>query len=248
MFLYEIFNAHIQSEKINYKIHYIETTESTNQYAWDLKFPTLTHGNIIITKNQTNGFGRRGTKWLSSKNKSLTFSLILKEQQQYNHLLSLKIGISIVEGIKQDTGINTTLKWPNDIMINNKKIGGILIEKKKKMIVVGIGINVKENYNDLHPMIKNQSTSLNIIDNSEISIEKLLANILNKFEKNYYEKNSEKIIKKWETKCAHMNKNIKFHNNKIITNGIFKGINKNGAAIINIHGNKKIIFGGGIEL
>ena len=45
-----------------------------------------------------------------------------------------------------------------------------------------------------------------------------------------------------------MNKNIKFHNNKIITNGIFKGINKNGAAIINIHGNKKIIFGGGIEL
>ena len=76
MFLYEIFNAHIQSEKINYKIHYIETTESTNQYAWDLKFPTLTHGNIIITKNQTNGFGRRGTKWLSSKNKSFIIYLL----------------------------------------------------------------------------------------------------------------------------------------------------------------------------
>ena len=73
MFLYEIFNAHIQSEKINYKIHYIKTTESTNQYTWDSKSTILKHGNIIITKNQTSGVGRRGTKWLSSKNRALHF-------------------------------------------------------------------------------------------------------------------------------------------------------------------------------
>ena len=248
MFLYEIFNAHIQNKKINYKIHYIETAESTNQYTWNLKSQTLKHGNIIITKNQTNGVGRRGTEWLSSKNNSLTFSLVIKEHQKYDHLLSLKTGISIVEGIKKNTGIKTTLKWPNDIMINNKKIGGILIEKKKEMIVIGIGINVKENYNDFHPIIQNQSTSLKIISNLSINLEKLLADILNKFEQNYYENNNEKIIKKWEIKCAHMNKNIKFHNNQIITNGIFEGLNKNGAAIIDTKGNKKIIFGGIIDL
>ena len=73
MFLYEIFNAHIQNKKINYKIHYIKTTESTNQYTWDSKSTILKHGNIIITKNQTSGVGRRGTKWLSSKNRALHF-------------------------------------------------------------------------------------------------------------------------------------------------------------------------------
>ena len=248
MFLYKIFNAHIKNKKINYKIHYIDTTKSTNQYAWNLESQALKHGNIIITKNQTNGVGRRGTEWVSSKNNSLTCSLVIKENQKYDHLLSLKTGIAIVEGIKKDTDIKATLKWPNDIMINNKKIGGILIEKKGNMIVIGIGINVKENYNDLHPMIQNQSTSLKIITNSNIVLEKLLANILNKFEQNYYEKNYKKIIKKWEMKCAHMNKNIKFHNNQIITNGIFEGINKNGAGIINIQGNKKVVFGGVIDL
>ncbi len=62
----------------------------------------------------------------------------MKVNKKYDELLSLKTGISVIDGIKKNTSIDCHLKWPNDIMINEKKLGGILIEKKKDNIVIGI--------------------------------------------------------------------------------------------------------------
>tara|TARA_B100000029_G_C17288881_1_gene856245 strand:- start:96 stop:833 length:738 start_codon:yes stop_codon:yes gene_type:complete len=231
MFFDEIFNKHIKRKKINYNLCYLKTVPSTNLYAWKHE-SELSHGTVIITKNQTRGMGRRGTEWFSSQNNSLTFSLIIKENKKYDKLLSLKTGISIIEGIKKYIKINCQLKWPNDIIAHNKKIGGILIERKKNKLVIGIGINVKENLKHIDPSIQNDTTSLKIISNLSIELEQLLANILNQFELIYYEINNEKIIQKWEKYCNHMNRNIKFHRNNIIINGIFKGLHKNGSAII----------------
>ena len=101
MFLYEIFEQYLIAKKINYTIKYIQTVESTNQYAWDLIKDNIQIPAIVITKNQTNGKGRRDNKWFACPNKSLTFSIIIKENKKYDELLSLKIGIAIIEAIKK---------------------------------------------------------------------------------------------------------------------------------------------------
>ena len=248
MFFYEIFDEHLKTEKINYKIQYIETIESTNQYAWDLITKNIKNATVVITKNQTNGKGQRENKWFSSPNKSLTFSIIMKVNKKYDELLSLKTGISVIDGIKKNTSIDCHLKWPNDIMINEKKIGGILIEKKKDNIVIGIGINVNEDLEHINPLVKKYSTSLKIMSNLSIQLEKLLANILNEFEYNYYQTNYKNIIKTWEKNCCHINKNITFNKNYKIISGKFAGLANNGNAIINIDGEKHTMSGGIINL
>jgi len=248
MFFYEIFEQHLKTKKIKYQINYIKSIASTNQYAWDLIKKNIKSPVIVITKNQTNGKGQRENKWFSTANKSLTFSIIINENEKYDELLSLKTAIAIIDGIKKNTNIECKLKWPNDIMLNEKKIGGILIEKKKGKIVIGIGINVNENSEDINPIIKNQSTSLKIISNLSIQLEILLANILNEFESSYYEINYKNIIQKWEKNCCHINKKIKFHKNHKMINGKFSGLTNNGNAIINIDGEKQIITGGIINL
>ena len=248
MFFYEIFDEHLKTEKINYKIQYIETIESTNQYAWNLITKNIKNATVVITKNQTNGKGQRENKWFASPNKSLTFSIIMKVNKKYDELLSLKTGISVIDGIKKNTSIDCHLKWPNDIMINEKKIGGILIEKKKDNIVIGIGINVNEDLEHINPLVKKYSTSLKIMSNLSIQLEKLLANILNEFEYNYYQTNYKNIIKIWEKNCCHINKNIKFHKDYKIISGKFAGLANNGNAIINIDGEKYIMSGGIINL
>jgi len=248
MFSYEILAKHLKSKKINYKINYIDFIDSTNQYAWKLIKNNIEIPAIVITKNQTNGKGQRENKWFSSINKSLTFSIIINQNKKYEKLLSLKVAIAIIEGIKKTINIYCDLKWPNDIMKNNKKIGGILIEQKKDKIVIGIGINVNENLNDINSIIKNKSTSLKIISNLSITLEMLLANILNEFESYYYQLDNKNIIKKWEKYCCHINKNIKFHENYKNLKGKFLGIKDNGNAIININGEKHIINSGIINL
>ena len=248
MFFYEIFDEHLKTEKINYKIQYIETIESTNQYAWNLITKNIKNATVVITKNQTNGKGQRANKWFSSPNKSLTFSIIMKANKKYDELLSLKTGISVIDGIKKNTSIDCHLKWPNDIMINEKKLGGILIEKKKDNIVIGIGINVNEDLEHINPLVKKYSTSLKIMSNLSIQLEELLANILNEFEYNYYQTNYKNIIKTWEKNCCHINKNITFNKDYKIISGKFAGLANNGNAIINIDGEKHTMSGGIINL
>lgn len=248
MFSCEILEKNLKSKKIKYKIHYLDSINSTNQYAWKLIKNNIKIPAIIITKNQTDGKGQRENKWFSSINKSLTFSIIINQNKKYEKLLSLKVAIAIIEGIKKNIDIYCNLKWPNDIMANNKKIGGILIEKKKDKIVIGIGINVNENLKDINPIIKNKSTSLKIISDLSIKLELLLANILNEFELCYYQLDNKNIIKKWEKYCSHINQNIEFHENHKTLNGKFLGIKDNGSAIMNINGEKYIINSGIINL
>ena len=248
MFSYEILEKHLKSKKIKYNINYIDSIDSTNQYACELIKKNIEIPAIVITKNQTNGKGQRENKWFSSINKSLTFSIIINQNKKYEKLLPLKVAIAVIEGIKKNIDIYCDLKWPNDIMKNNKKIGGILIEQKKDKIVIGIGINVNENLKDINSIIKNKSTSLKMISNLSITLEMLLANILNEFESYYYQLDNKNIIKKWEKYCCHINQNIEFHENHKTVNGKFLGIKDNGSAIMNINGEKYIINSGIINL
>ena len=219
MFFNQLLQANLKTKDFGRAIEYYPTTLSTNQDAWELISDDCTHGTIVVTDNQRSGKGRHGNEWFSSPNKSLTFSIILqiKSLPQNIGLLSILSSISIVDGIEQLTAIKCGVKWPNDIILNNRKVGGILIETKKNVdnfyIVIGMGINVNENIDDMYHDIKETGTSLKIVNNTPIQREQLLASILNILEKRFLSP-WENNIKDWEKKCVHFNKNISFKYNK----------------------------------
>ena len=248
MFDYHLFESFRKTKSIGHTIKYFESIDSTNTQSWNLLEKDSNHGMVVITNKQTRGRGRRGTEWFSKENKSLTFSIILLNSKMSSQsLLSLISGLSVIKAIKEISGITCGLKWPNDIILNDKKLGGILIEANKKATVIGIGINVNEKLDELNNEIKNQSISLNIYNQALIKIETLLAHVLNQFEA-YCNQNKTEIINDWLEHCIHINKEIKFNNNNGIVMATFKGIGENGEGIINVNGQKTIISGGIINL
>ena len=179
----------------------------------------------------------------STRGDNLTFSLILKKPQDTKlSLFSILSGISIVRGIKKFTNIKCTLKWPNDIILNNKKIGGILIENKNdsSFFVIGIGLNI--NQQEIPNELKNIASSLRIEKTNPIQREPLLAFILNEFE-NLYDNNPLEWITQWKMYCDHLNKKVTFNNHGI--QGTFIDINESGNAIIDTQ-SKKIVIPSGV--
>ena len=129
MFSKELYQTHLKTKFLGRGMKYLSQTNSTNEDAWQYFRDGSPEGTLVITDNQQRGKGRRQNKWVSTKGKSLTFSFILQPELPLEKLglLPLLTGVSIVKAIQSETSIQTGLKWPNDIMLNEKKMGGILI-------------------------------------------------------------------------------------------------------------------------
>jgi len=241
MFSKELYQKYIHTNILGYDLIYQPQTNSTNEDAWQYFMDGTPEGTLIVTDNQTSGKGRRDNKWDSATNKSLTFSLILHPQIELEKLglLPLLTGVSIVKGIKSATSIQTGLKWPNDIMLNKQKLGGILIESRQTSnglgVVVGVGLNINEQIQDFSHTLKNQATSLALFSGQTYSREQILSAILNEFEA-LYNNQMDSIIFQWTDHCIHQDKEVSFHSGQIKHQGIFQRISSQGYAEIQIKG------------
>jgi BirA family biotin operon repressor/biotin-[acetyl-CoA-carboxylase] ligase len=158
-------------------IYKFETLESTNTFLKD-HIHDYKDRDVIFAFNQTKGHGRINRPWSSNKD-SLTFSILFKDDFLYNNYDSLSIisAVSVMQVLQKKID-NVLIKWPNDIMVNNKKICGILAESRisNKMdgLILGIGLNVNNKSFDASL----NATSLYIESNKEEDIELLLNEIL----------------------------------------------------------------------
>ena len=170
----------------------LDTVDSTNNYAAKLLLQTkLVNGTAIMTHFQTDGRGQRGSSWNSDPGKNLLFSLILNghfiNTENY-FLLSKVIAIGINEAIEEISGQVGYVKWPNDIYMNEKKIGGILIENQWKgnlleVAIVGVGINVNQvDFDEL-----DNATSLALLGSKNYDVKEVMNKVFSKIEI-YYNK------------------------------------------------------------
>lgn len=198
------------------EIKYFDTVTSTNELALNMEENLVQEGLVIVAGEQTKGRGRLQRNWHSPKNQGLWMSIILlpeqKNKDKYS-LLTLIGALSVQKAIK-NLNIDSTLKWPNDILYNNKKLCGVLSQFKSiggkiNRVVVGIGLNV--NQNNFADEIKDRSISLKMIKNETINKEKLLVDILNNFA-DYYnmfkKEDFNKIIEQWKKEMSMLYKNI----------------------------------------
>lgn len=159
------------------KIYKFDTLESTNSYLKD-HINDFNDHDVVFTFNQTNGHGRTNRVWSSTRD-SLTFSILFKDEYLYDNYQSLSLisAVSVFEVLHQFVP-NLLIKWPNDLMINDKKICGILLESrisnKMEGLILGIGINI--NNTDFDSSLN--ATSLKIETNKHYDLELILNSIL----------------------------------------------------------------------
>lgn len=169
-------------------IYYYESLSSTMDIALDLGLKGAPEGTLVIAEGQHKGRGRMSRPWLSPKYKGIYFSLIIKPKIIPSRVpvFTLISGVAICEALKHSLGLGAQIKWPNDIILNNKKVGGILTELNAEMdiirvLVVGVGINVNNERKTLPP----QATSLRQATGQQVNRLALLQNILRYLEKCY---------------------------------------------------------------
>lgn len=250
MFNINLYKKKLSNDSIGQSVQYYPKLDSTNTKAWELISENTENGTVVITDNQTKGRGRQSNKWISSPGKSLTFSIIMYPNAlpSQTNLYSLIAGLSITDCLIE-YDIQARLKWPNDILINGKKVGGILCESKIsggiiKSMVIGIGLNVNEEVTDLPEELRDKATSLIIESGKQYQLEILLANILNHLERRIKNKDTNSQLSDWKKRCAHLNQKVTFRSGNKIVTGIFKGLSSTGQAIISIN-NKEVKFDSG---
>lgn len=165
--------------------------DSTNNEAKRFAENGGINGDLIVSEVQTNGKGRRGRNWISPKGTGIWFTLLLKPDIRTENvsMITLVIGMAVAKAVNSLYDLKVSIKWPNDVIVNSKKITGILTEMSTELdyinyVVVGVGINVNiENFED---EIKDKATSLKIELGHNVNRAELLAKILEIFE-DYYE-------------------------------------------------------------
>lgn len=177
----------LKTRFIGKEIIHFDSIDSTNNYAKSIANESI-DGTVIISEEQVNGRGRLGKCWHSKKHEGIWMSIILKPDilPMDAPFITLVAGASIVKALR-GLGVEATIKWPNDIILNGKKTCGILTElsaeiERVNYIVVGIGINVKTI--DFPEDIGNIATSIHR-EGYDISRVDIVRNILNEFELKY---------------------------------------------------------------
>ena len=177
----------------------LDAIDSTNTYLKELsQKETLKNFTVVSAKSQTNGKGQMGSKWVSESNKNLIISILIKNSIENSSRifdLNIVVAVSIIDVLKAKNIPNLSIKWPNDIMSENKKIGGILIENSIKGIsiidsIIGFGLNVNQTYFENLP----KASSLKNIMLYDFNIDTLIVEIVLKIEENILMISSQKQL------------------------------------------------------
>lgn len=166
-------------------IHTFSSLPSTNTTAAELAAEGAAHGEIVRAYSQSQGRGRLGKIWSSPPNKGLYFSLILRPRLSAEDYpkLTMTTGVAVATVLEQLCGLEVMLKWPNDILVEQKKCAGILCEahlagdEEQRFGVVGIGLNVTTAREDLAQELRAGSTSLLLATGNEYHPEVLLRHL-----------------------------------------------------------------------
>ncbi|MBU2540422.1 MAG: biotin--[acetyl-CoA-carboxylase] ligase [Candidatus Omnitrophica bacterium] len=205
----------LNTQFIGKNIFYFDSLSSTMDKAMQLTLDAAQNGTVVIAESQSKGRGRLGRSWISPKHKGIYFSLILMPKiiPQQASILTIVIAVSVAEAIKQTCGLDPTIKWPNDILLGDRKLGGILVEMNAEMdiikfVIVGVGLNVSQSKTQL----PTGATSLKVEGAKEVERVVILQTILKRIEQNYLKftkEGSSFIIQKWRDFTSTLHSRIK---------------------------------------
>jgi BirA family biotin operon repressor/biotin-[acetyl-CoA-carboxylase] ligase len=251
-FVKEIISG-IDTKIVGKSLYHFKSIDSTNLFAKKLVKKGVEEGIVVVADVQTSGRGRKDRIWSSPKG-GLWFSVVLYPNisPQQGMLITMASSIAIAQSIEEITRIAPVIKWPNDLIINGRKVCGILteidaVENRINYSIVGIGINVNNQLND---ELKKIATSLLNEVGSKVSRVKLLRYILKSFDENYIRLISgdyDFINISWLSYSNIIGKKIQVQEDKTVITGKVTEIDNNGCLILDTDSGKIRIISGDIE-
>ena len=231
--------AGLKTKVIGKEIKYFKETESTNIVAHEIA-ASVDEGTVVIAEAQTAGRGRLGRKWISPEG-GIWFSIILKPGIQPSHAprITLLAGVCVARTIRS-LGIPAKIKWPNDILINGKKVCGILTEIRAEAdlidyLIVGIGIDANVDTESFPDDIRDSSTSLKKEKGAKINRAGFVRKLLEEFDELYLKFQDEgfkSILEEWRNMSATIGEWVKITTQTHSIYGEAIGVDNEGALIL----------------
>lgn len=235
-----------------------ETLESTNALAKGLALSGAPEGTIVLTERQTAGRGRLKRQWLSSGYSNILVTVLLRPSLLKDRvfILTMIMALATIDGIKQVCNLVPMIKWPNDLYVGYKKLGGILTEFSVKQdrleyVIIGLGLNVNWNPSESEGLLY-PATSLMLETGRQVSRNILLFEILKSLEYYYQDVRSnrmEKLYKLWNDLSLVIGRTVTIESHENSIQGRVIRINhQGGLVILDDHGKERTILSGDLSL
>ncbi|MEC9063642.1 MAG: biotin--[acetyl-CoA-carboxylase] ligase [Thermoproteota archaeon] len=251
----------LKTQLIGKRVYYFEEIDSTQSFAQNIAADKKENGTIIIAEKQTAGRGRLERKWTSPKG-GIWFSLIIhpKFDVSSSTLIPILSAVALSKSIKSSLGIDTEVKWPNDITMKGKKVAGVLVDASFQTnsidyLILGIGINFDIDAKKLEKKLSKTPNfyGINSLRKKEDKTppKTLLKEFLLQFEKNLLQLDSgekSKIIKEWTKRASGIGKRITINTSNGKISGISQGIDSDGALKLKVRNETKKIYVGDVVL
>ena len=234
-------------------VSYFATIDSTMLEAARLAEAGCAHGTVVVADEQTAGQGRHGRHWYSEPGAGLYASIVLRPGLRPDSLpvLTLALGLAAADAIADTSGLKCDLRWPNDVMLEGRKVAGILVQLLDSVAIAGIGINV--NHVTFPKEIAAEATSLRIVSNRLYSREQLLVTLLEAVERNCGvlagEDGRQKILMMFSRRSSYArNKRVTVEQGHSIVEGTTAGLDPSGFLILRKDdGTEDLVLAGGVR-
>ncbi|HWQ67715.1 MAG TPA: biotin--[acetyl-CoA-carboxylase] ligase [Methanospirillum sp.] len=248
---------HLKTKVIGRRMRYFESIPSTIWYGKDIAEQggiEDMHGLVIIAEEQTGGVGRMGRAWVSPSG-GIWITIVLQPNIPIDHLFMLTLAgsVSVARVLRKMFDIGALIKWPNDIIIGDKKVAGILLElgaegEKVKYCLLGMGIDANISVDTLNESIRHMITSISNEVNHEVDRAALLAAILKEFETRYdmiTQGEYDAVIREWKTFSSTIGRRVRINTLRTSFEGEAVDIDPSGALVVRRDNGKieKVIAG-----
>ena len=246
----------LQTEQIGRKLLIEEKLESTNQTLKRMAEDGAPHGTVLLAREQTAGRGRRGRAWTCPKGEGIALSLLLRPAIEPLHasMLTLVMALAVRRAVEQIAGLACEIKWPNDLVVDGKKICGILTEMSAdpdcvNYIVIGVGINV---LNETFPdELQKKATSIGLQTEKAFTRSRLTAQILNCFEDVYgvflRTEDLAALMNEYNACLVNCGREVRIESARP-RRGIARGINREGELLVDVNGRLETVMAGEVSV
>ena len=250
------FKDNLKTLVIGKSVTVLETVDSTNNYLKKNQ-KAFENGAVVVAREQTGGKGRLGRVWHSQKDDTVSFSIILRPDISPMEVSAVTplCGLALCKALNSYFDFDAKIKWPNDIIVGNKKLCGVLTEMgcefdKVDYIVIGIGINLLNE--DFPEEIAYKATSCKKESSKEIDKNLLLANILKEIEDTLIQSDfrfTEQTLREYKENCATINRSITFTRKGEQVSATATDINSEGELIATLpNGETEVVFSGEVTV
>jgi BirA family transcriptional regulator, biotin operon repressor / biotin---[acetyl-CoA-carboxylase] ligase len=236
------------------RLLYLTSTSSTMDVARSEAEAGAPDGTVVLAEEQTKGRGRLGRVWVSPTGKNLYLTLIMRPPLERLRSLSIVAPLAVALAVEDCTGLTPRIKWPNDVLINDRKLSGILIESEiageaVEYALVGPGINVNLDI-EQSPEIADIATSLKRELGRETSREELLAGFLKHFEQLYEDAGtSDAVLQQWRSRLDTLGRDVRVTFRDTVYEGLAEDVDCDGNLILaQPDGTRRVIEAGEVSL